>query len=46
MMDRVLIELFKTSDIEVIEECCVDIFHAELSSVQLQKRFQKSSSQL
>ena len=42
-------KLFKTSNIEIIEEVSlhVDVFHVdELPSVQLQKLFQKFSSQL
>ena len=40
-INRVLMKLVKTSDIEVIEECTVDVFfNVELPSVQLQKRFQ------
>ena len=39
-MNRVLMKLFKTSNIEIIEECR-RFFQVELPAVQLQKRFLK-----
>ena len=37
---RVLMKLFKSSNIVVIEQCRF-FFHVELPSVQLQRRFEK-----
>ena len=39
-VNRVLMKLFKSSDIAVIEQCRY-FFHIELPSVQLQRRFEK-----
>jgi len=44
-MNRVLLKLFKTSNIEIIEGCR-RFLHVELPSVQRGKRFQKFLSQL
>jgi len=42
MVNRVLMKLFKTSNIEIINECR-NFFGTELPSVQLVKRFEKFS---
>ena len=39
-VNRVLMKLFKSSNIVVIEQCRY-FFHIELPSVQLQRRFEK-----
>ena len=39
-VNRVLMKLFKSSNIAVIEQC--HFFHTELPSSQLQRRFEKS----
>ena len=39
-VNRVLMKLFKSSNIAVIEQCRY-FFHIELPSVQLQRRFEK-----
>ena len=39
-VNRVLMKLFKSSNIAVIEQCRY-FFHMELPSVQLQRRFEK-----
>jgi len=39
-VNRVLMKLFKSSNIAVIEQCRY-FFHIELTSVQLKRRFQK-----